>query len=578
MYEIRTALSYLIPRKGQLSISVVGLIAVLVIQAITWLILVFFSTTEGIETRWSQKIIGVVGPMRIVPTPAYFDSPYHQLDLYSSHHNFTPERLSTIRQSLSYDPPSDPPLPPALAAWYQAHATSIHPVPAITNSLSEHSLPWRYFESTVCHLSIPALESSPSHSLSQYTCLIGFDAMNAATMSPVAEISTPEVERLITLLKNSTPKSLLSLKPLAEAIQQFDVVLTHEATLLSHHLPQGTRLTASFSFTDNTPHLAFHLPTGETATLELTAAPPFSIITASLSHPPLAIPSNDTLPFIPSLGYPTLLPKQMRQQGARLLDTGTFQFSGVDMGGAQTLTLPFYIAGFFDSGILPIGGKLAITSRQAVLAIQPDLSPDGAFATSGIIIDIPSSLSITATQKMIQNDIDNIAPGLFTVQRFDQYEVCAELFLQLASEHTLFHLLSIIIIFVACSNIFSMLFILAHDRRKEIAVLRALGAPRRSITAIFLLAGLGVGLFGSLLGAALAAITLHFLPELLALIGALQGHAVLHQGVYGDISSQSISISTLLFAFTSISVTSALAGAFAAVRACRMNVSEALKS
>ena len=123
-----------------------------------------------------------------------------------------------------------------------------------------------------------------------------------------------------------------------------------------------------------------------------------------------------------------------------------------------------------------------------------------------------------------------------------------------------------------------MLFILAHDRRKEIAVLRALGAPRRSITAIFLLAGLGVGLFGSLLGAALAAITLHFLPELLALIGALQGHAVLHQGVYGDISSQSISISTLLFAFTSISVTSALAGAFAAVRACRMNVSEALKS
>ena len=60
MYEIRTALSYLIPRRGQLSISVVGLIAVLVIQAITWLILVFFSTTEGFESRWSQKIIGAV--------------------------------------------------------------------------------------------------------------------------------------------------------------------------------------------------------------------------------------------------------------------------------------------------------------------------------------------------------------------------------------------------------------------------------------------------------------------------------------------------------------------------------------
>ena len=123
-----------------------------------------------------------------------------------------------------------------------------------------------------------------------------------------------------------------------------------------------------------------------------------------------------------------------------------------------------------------------------------------------------------------------------------------------------------------------MLFILAHDRRKEIAVLRALGAPPSSITAIFLLAGLGVGLLGSTLGAALAAITLHYLPELLFLISVLQGHAVLNQGIYGDITSQALSLSTLLFAFSTISITSAIAGALAAVRACRINVSEALKS
>ena len=122
-----------------------------------------------------------------------------------------------------------------------------------------------------------------------------------------------------------------------------------------------------------------------------------------------------------------------------------------------------------------------------------------------------------------------------------------------------------------------MLFILAHDRRKEIAVLRALGASPSSITAIFLLSGLGVGLFGSALGTVLAAITLHYLPEILSIIGSLQGYAVLHQGIYGDITSQTLSLSTTLFAFTAISLTSALAGALAAVRACRMNVSEALK-
>ena len=90
MYEVRTALSYLIPRRGQLSISVVGLIAVFVILAITWLILVFFSTTEGFEFRWSQKIIGAVGPLRIAPTPAYFESPLYHIDMYSSAHSFAP--------------------------------------------------------------------------------------------------------------------------------------------------------------------------------------------------------------------------------------------------------------------------------------------------------------------------------------------------------------------------------------------------------------------------------------------------------------------------------------------------------
>jgi lipoprotein-releasing system permease protein len=579
MYELRTALSYLIPRKGQLSISVVGLIAVVVIQAITWLILVFFSTTEGFETRWSQKIISVVGPMRIIPTPAYFDSPYHQLDLYSSHNNYAPERLSAQRQTtLPYDPSSDPPLPPSLVTWYQAHANTTPPVPSITTYLNQHSLPWRFFESTVCHLSIPTLESSPSHSLSQYTCLLGLDALNSNSFTPVSEISTPEVERLLSLLKKPHPTSLEPLKALATAIQHFEIVITHDATILSHQIPQGTRLIATLSFTNDTPQIALHLSTGEIALLPLHAAPPFSVISSSLSHPPLALPTNASLPYIPSLGYPTLLPKQMRQQGARLLDTGTFQFSGIGMGGTQILTLPFYIAGFFDSGILPIGGKLAITSRQAVIAIQPDLTPDGHIASSGIIVDIPSSLSLSDTQKTLQNDIDTIAPGLFSVQRFDQYEITTELFQQLASEHTLFHLLSIIIIFVACSNIFSMLFILAHDRRKEIAVLRALGAPPSSITTIFLLAGLGVGLLGSTLGAALAAITLHYLPELLFLMSVLQGHAVLNQGIYGDITSQALSLSTLLFAFSTISITSAIAGALAAVRACRINVSEALKS
>jgi lipoprotein-releasing system permease protein len=576
MYEIRTALSYLIPRRGQLSISVVGLIAVLVIQAITWLILVFFSTTEGFEYRWSQKIIGAVGPLRVAPTSSYFESPYYQIDLYSGANSFAPQRLSKKIASPfpTYDPETDPPLPHQLESWYASHRSSPNPIAAATHYLDQSSIPWRAFESTVCHVSIPTVDASSSHTLNQYTCVLGLDQLNPEAFAAINQITSPEVESLLSHLRTPTPAILSALEPLASSIGSIEVALSQSVD----DLPAGTRLSGAITFNNTNAELQLSRPDGKPLSIPLSQSPlPFSVITAKLAHPPLALPPQETFSYVASLGYPALLPKQMRQQGARLLDTGSFQFSGASMSGEESLSIPFYIAGFFDPGILPIGGKLVLTSRQAVMAIQPDLDTIGPFASSGIIVDAPL-VALDATQASLQHELDTVAPGLFSAQRFDQYEVTSELYQQLASEKTLFRLLSLIIVAVACSNIFSMLFILAHDRRKEIAVLRALGASRPSIMAIFVFAGLGVGLLGSICGSVLAAITLHYLPQILALIGSLQGHAVLHAGVYGDIAPQTISHVTLLFAFGSICLTSAVAGACAAVRACRMNVSEALRS
>ena len=565
MFEFRTAASYLVPRKGQLSTSVVGIIAIVVITAITWLILVFFSTTEGFESRWSQKIIGVVGPMRVVPTPAYFDSPFYQLDLYSNQSSFTPQRLSLKARTLTspYDSSSDPPLPQRLEEWQKAQAKTPHPIAALTERLDQNKIPWRFFESTVCHLSIPSLESSPNSSLSQYSCLLGLDSLCMKSLVASWETSPSEVERLLSLLRTPQFRASGPLIALASSLDTIEIILSKEA----HGLPQGKRLLTHLVFDHGIPQL--HVDNDPILSIPLSDLS-FSVISASSSRPFLALAPSGALSFVPSLGYPVLLPKQMRQHGTRLLDTGTLQFTGAGMEGRKELSIPFYVAGFFDSGILPVGSKLAITSRQAVLAVQPDLVPDGPMASSGIIIDDLSP--------SLQKEVDSLAPGLFSAERYDQYDVTKELYQQLASEKNLFRLLSLIIIVVACSNVFSMLFILAHDRRRDIAVLRALGSSRASITAIFLMAGLGVGLFGSLLGSALASATLHYLPQILGFIGGFQGHAVLNQGIYGDIIAQSLSLSTELFAFTSICCASALAGALAAIRACTMNVSEALKS
>ncbi|MBT3579060.1 MAG: hypothetical protein HN501_03615, partial [Waddliaceae bacterium] len=47
MFEFSVAYKYLIPRRRQLSVSIITIISTLVISVVVWLILVFFSVTTG---------------------------------------------------------------------------------------------------------------------------------------------------------------------------------------------------------------------------------------------------------------------------------------------------------------------------------------------------------------------------------------------------------------------------------------------------------------------------------------------------------------------------------------------------
>lgn len=593
MFEVRTALTYLLPRKGQMSVSVVGLIAVLVVAAITWLVLVFFSTTEGFESRWTQKIVGILGPLRVVPTPEYFESPYHRLDLYSGRSGFLGRRFSKsgAEVALSYNSLEDPPLPADLQEWYSLHGQEKEPVSSLIDRLTEERLPWRFFESTVSHLSIPSLAAFPQKSLSQYSYLIGFDSIKNPLKMCLSEISPGEIESLLSALHTSTESTSPLLRSFVSAIGPLEIITNKDIDLPDSHvkIARGTVLQASISF-DEEPRLHMKLPKNEkhisapsnTVSFSLkNNIPPISVLKVSLLHAPFLLDystaSRVSLPFVTTLGYPIILSKISRQQGVRFFDKGHFLCSASEKGESDALTIPFYVAGFYDPGILPTGGKLAITSRQAIFAIQPELSSDLPFAPSGIIIDVDES-ALPKTERLLNKICAKYFNNIFIAETYDHYETTRELYQQLGSEKLLFRLISLIIIAVACSNIFSMLFILAHDRRKEIAVLRALGASSSSITGIFIIAGFGVGLIGSSFGSILACITLHYLPEVLSFIGSIQGHELLQRTIYGDIGSQTVSLNMLIFTLLSVSCASALAGSFAAVRACRINVSESLKA
>ena len=114
LFECSIALKYLIPRKKQLSVSLIALLSVTVISLVVWLVLVFLSVTEGMERNWLQKLTVLNAPLRITPTPEYYSSYYYQVDALSSHSGYTPKTVgekAVAPSSDPYDPNLDGELP-----------------------------------------------------------------------------------------------------------------------------------------------------------------------------------------------------------------------------------------------------------------------------------------------------------------------------------------------------------------------------------------------------------------------------------------------------------------------------------
>lgn len=115
MFELSIALKYLIPRRKQLSVSLIALMSVVVISVVVWLVLIFLSVTEGIEKHWLSKLTALNAPVRITPTEQYYSSYYYLSDSYSAASHFTPKNIAQKATSLlsdPYSPEEDAGLPP----------------------------------------------------------------------------------------------------------------------------------------------------------------------------------------------------------------------------------------------------------------------------------------------------------------------------------------------------------------------------------------------------------------------------------------------------------------------------------
>jgi lipoprotein-releasing system permease protein len=189
---------------------------------------------------------------------------------------------------------------------------------------------------------------------------------------------------------------------------------------------------------------------------------------------------------------------------------------------------------------------------------------------------------LTKTKQLaseIQNEFNNAGISKYwTITTFHDYEFSKDLMQQFQSDRYLFSFLGIIVLIVACSNIISFLILLVQDKKREIGILQALGASKKSIAIIFGGCGAVIGLVSSFIGIGAAYLTLKNLDSIVKFLSFLQGHAAFNAAFYGSSLPSEMSVSALVFVAIITPILSLVAGLIPARKACKFSPSEILRS
>ena len=280
----------------------------------------------------------------------------------------------------------------------------------------------------------------------------------------------------------------------------------------------------------------------------------------------------------PVRGTGVILPKQFRDQGVLLYDQGYFSYQVITPLRTQEQKEPFYVAGFYDPGVISVGARCVLAEKDLVRQINSacKMSSIDPLLTNGI--QVWSDLNKTPeTVAMIQSALEETSLSAYwNVVPYYEYDFAKELLGQFQSDRLLFILVGILILIVACSNVISLLLHLVHDKKQEIGILLSLGAKKRSLAAIFGGIGLIVGLVSSFVGLGLAELTLSHIESLVKTLSAIEGREAFHPLFYDTLPNE-MSMSALRLVLIAAPLLSFLAALVPAMKACRMNPSDILR-
>ncbi len=121
----------------------------------------------------------------------------------------------------------------------------------------------------------------------------------------------------------------------------------------------------------------------------------------------------------------------------------------------------------------------------------------GAAQTMNAVM-IETADAFSAELPSLQKKVQDLLGGAFRVYRWDQLNRAQ--YENFSSTKILLVFIQLLIVLVACVNISSALIMLVLERRREIAILKSLGASNGGISASFLLVGISCGIAGLLFG------------------------------------------------------------------------------
>lgn len=149
----------------------------------------------------------------------------------------------------------------------------------------------------------------------------------------------------------------------------------------------------------------------------------------------------------------------------------------------------FEVAGVFDTGMYEYNNTLAyinITSAQEFFG-----TGDVASGFSVSTVDFDRAVDIADE---IQGKLD------FPFWSRDWISMNKNLFSALKLEKYAMFIILTLIIIVASFNVISMITVTVKDKKRDIAIMRAMGAPERMISSIFMKQGMIIGMTGTILG------------------------------------------------------------------------------